>query len=290
MKKFTTFIGLVAAIACTEDFLKVKPITAVGGSVKVEEKVSAEKSTDFDLKKSNSLNHQNSENKTVAKNFSDTDKESSKVVTDDENTLKESDYHKKSATKSCNGSGTEDLENQKHFNASARQGELASAIKFGNFANHKSLEVNHEFTESAEHIESHKENDCEKVNSKKWTKKRHQKKNFNSNNANHKRDHVIKTKGKGVSKHANEEQKDSKLREAKRQEADDYSNIQKKKVFTDVDTSKSFNQEKHFDKSYNSVDNEQHADTANNNFSLNVSTDKKAEVDKTFQDSWAKTY
>ena len=290
MRKFTTFIGLVAAISCTEDFLKVKPVSEIGGEIKVTDKKFAEKSVEFDLEKNRTLNHKNDEAKVISKSFNDKEKESGKTVTDDETTHKESDYHKRSAQRSRNGLGSEDLENQKHFNASARQGELASALKFGNFTNHKSLEVNHEFTETAEHIESHKNCDVEKVNSKKWIKRRHQKKNFNSNNANHKRDHVIKTKGKGVSKHANEEQKDSKLREAKAQEADDYSNVQRKKKFTDIDASHSYNQDKQLDKTFNSNEAEKHTDSSANNFNLNVSTDKKAEVDKSFQDSWNKKY
>lgn len=288
MKKFTTIVGLFAAISCADEFLNHKPIESVEGQFKRSEDFKADDNKSFALNSNKSEAQSNEQSQKVAQRNETALKNNHFDDKDDETNNRDSDVHKRSATRSCNGTGNEDLENLKHFNASARQGELASSLRTGNFTNHKSLEVNHEFTETAEHIDSSKDCDVEKVNSKKWVKRRHQKKHFNSNNVNHKRDHCVKSRGKGVSKHANEEQKDSKSRHLNNQEASDFANIQKRRSHTDVDLKNETTHDADKKEDFKADENVKTAESQKESLAVKADLEKKVEAERTFQVDWSK--
>lgn len=235
MKRAITLIasvGIFAAVSCHDAPEKFLP-EEVSKSVEVERHSELDIHKERDVEENHNSNFFNSEDQeknmqfAVSSNLSqDFDKEfeaSSKQVASGD------------VRRAVAGARKAEFEGIKSFNNHIREGQMAFVKSQGTDSSNKNLELHNEYLEETEHINSEKDGDCEKVNQQKWMKKKHQKKQIKHKSNGDRNATLVKKRGKGYRKHANEERKNRHHQNRNNNESNSFVRVNKNRIHTDLE-------------------------------------------------------
>jgi len=181
----------------------------------------------------------------------------------------------------------EEFEKLKLINASGKDAECIVGLKTGDKCAHKDLECNHELVDTSEHIVCLKDGGCEKVDKKRYIKKKALKKNLNQKDSHVRRATLLKQCAKD--KHHHENSCQSAKKQNVNADINANKNVKIQKSFSDKDfcdyTDKACTSEaakcsddKCFENEKNQSEKEFHANTHDDNSCFNFDQNKDVAV------------
>lgn len=230
---FIASVGVLATATCGDDFLPHKEPEFKKVEVEQDKEVAVRKSAEVEVQKAQAASFE----KTLDKD--EYDEHNSRFA---ERSHEEKDFEasasqvgKGRVSRAKADHGAEEFENVSSNHNSEREGGMAVIKKHDHDQAHKNLEEHEEFVEECEHIDSIKDRDCEKLNHKRWMKKKHQKKAFNEKRHGHKESTLSKKNGKGQHKVCSEARKGEKHHKGDKKEDSSFVRVNKKKLEKEFD-------------------------------------------------------
>lgn len=266
-------VGLIATVISNdqENFLKER-------EVDIKKEASVQKENDLEVdKKASFAKNENREVK-EAKEVSGKQRATTDFERDIEAKASQLESNTQKAYRDANGN--EECEDTKNVNHQKREGEMSVVERNNNGKKHKKVEAHEQLILETENISSEKNNDCEKVNSKKWMKKRANKKNFQENNNSSKNDKCVQKRGKGIQKNINEARKNGKNSNKRDNAEKSFVKVNRNRMEKDVEVKTE--KDRSFDKKENSdrKESEQIKKAEEQDLKVMKEQDKKVAVEK----------